>query len=81
MNVGCTLTHVAVALEPPMYLRLTSWRVMFWQGIPLLHLRLTATGDIDVPLMFLNLTSLIFTRDGACWVIVDENDWIFLNYS
>ena len=47
-----------------MYFRCTSCSFMFWHGTPLLHLSVTAVGVVDVPLMFLNVMSLIFTLDG-----------------
>lgn len=65
--MGFTLEHWDFAgPSDPLYTRLISASSTFSHGMPLLQASLTATGVAEVPLMFLKLTSLIFTFDGAC---------------
>lgn len=64
--MALTLRQAANVLLSPVNLRSTSWRVTDSQGNPLLHLRVTATGVFDVPVMFLKWMSDIFTLDDPC---------------
>lgn len=61
-----TLAHRDSVATPRLtYLRSMSLSSSPWHGLAPLQDSLTATCVADTPLMFLNLTSLIFTTDGS----------------
>ena len=65
--MGLTLEHWDFVGPPgPLYASLMSASSTFSHGMLLLQAILTTTGVAEVPLIFLKLTSLIFTFDGAC---------------
>ena len=65
--MGLTLEHWDFAgPSAPLYASLMSASSTFSHGMPLLQAICTTAGVTEVPLIFLKLTSLIFTFDGAC---------------
>lgn len=82
-----TFIHEDVAGPPrPWYFRLILSSCTFLQGTNLLHFKVTATFELDVPHMLLNVTLLICTFELSCLYATSTNNmvqqcnctWIFV---
>lgn len=61
--VPWALSHDETAGPPaPLYTKLISLRLIPWQGNEALQFKVTAATELEVPLMLLNVTSLICTE-------------------
>ena len=58
--------EIGSLLSPGDKFRRTSCKYMFSHGVPLLHDSITATGDAEVPVIFLKYMLLNLTLEGAC---------------